>query len=375
MAVDGGGRLFVGYKDTDDPGGAWRVAFASSSDGGASWTLHGPLAFLRGDPDRISSDPWLLADGDGTLYYARPESTTDPATGQFLDSEIVVSRSDDGGATWELTTTAHVLGTGFADRPNLATDDDGSLYVVYVLFEEGCCTSVSFLTMSIVVSRSGDRGETWTASRVFEGAHLAAPVVAAEPDGAVYVVWEARDFRNVMASRSLDGGVTWSGAVRVNASPGTVVEFDRRDASPSLAIDDTGTLLAGWIHEGTDVLVARSEDGGATWEAPVRVNDASAGSRWQVALRAAAGRVHAAWYDTRTGNVNVAYSVSTDGGRTWSDAARATSEETPAQRDGRNTRLGDYLGLAADAAGTAYLAWTDWRGSFQDIYFAGAEPF
>jgi hypothetical protein len=75
--------------------------------------------------------------------------------------------------------------------------------------------------------------------------------------------------------------------------------------------------------------------------------------------------LHAAWYDERTGKINVYYASSTDGGRTWSPNVRVTTEETPSTVGS----LG-YLDLAADGNGAAHLVWTDRRDGGSAIYFA-----
>ncbi len=68
--------------------------------------------------------------------------------------------------------------------------------------------------------------------------------------------------------------------------------------------------------------------------------------------------------------MNVVYASSSDGGQTWSEKVRVTTMETPATMDGRSTRLGDYMGLAAVPDGTAYAVWTDRRRGDQDIFGA-----
>ena len=83
------------------------------------------------------------------------------------------------------------------------------------------------------------------------------------------------------------------------------------------------------------------------------------------------GTLHAVWYDDRTGSINAVYSKSQDGGTTWSQNIRVTTEEMPLSC----MRLGDYLGLAADRNGLAYMAWTDCRGEDQDVYFARSTDF
>ncbi len=117
--------------------------------------------------------------------------------------------------------------------------------------------------------------------------------------------------------------------------------------------------------------MARSDDGGATWSAPVQVNDTDTGDQWMATIAVDAhDTLHAAWFDERTGNINLHYANSTDGGRTWSRNLRVTDQETPA---GAHS-LGEYLGLAAGRNGAAHLVWTDGRDGGSAIYYARTAP-
>lgn len=80
--------------------------------------------------------------------------------------------------------------------------------------------------------------------------------------------------------------------------------------------------------------------------------------------------LHAAWYDSRTGDTDVRYATSSDRGQTWSTSFRVTTQATP----GGFNRLGDYLGLTVGRDDTAHLAWTDWRGGSMNIYYASIPP-
>src|SRR3989442_12099143 len=87
-----------------------------------------------------------------------------------------------------------------------------------------------------------------------------------------------------------------------------------------------------------------------------------------------AGTVHAAWLDDRSGNHNIFYSNSTNGGQTWSTNLRVTDEETSSSL----VRPGDYFAIEAGPENQAYVVWTDGRtsdGSDYEIYFAGNPGF
>lgn len=99
---------------------------------------------------------------------------------------------------------------------------------------------------------------------VYTGLHL--PVVADV----------ARDCRDVMLTSSSDGGATWT--------PRTVVNDDAAlfdNSFPEVAVDGIGKVHVDWYdHRNdpgsgilTDMYYSRSQDGGATFPASVRIND------------------------------------------------------------------------------------------------------
>jgi hypothetical protein len=125
-----------------------------------------------------------------------------------------------------------------------------------------------------------------------------------------------------------------------------------------------------------DIYVQHSDDNGATWSSPVRVNDdKGVNSQFQskIALDQTTGNVFVAWYDARNdlgqggpGDTNgipnddaqLWGSYSTDGGNTFA-ANLQISAGTSNSADAQNgIDYGDYMGLAF-YRGTAWPAWSD----------------
>jgi hypothetical protein len=74
---------------------------------------------------------------------------------------------------------------------------------------------------------------------------------------------------DLLAWRSVDGGVTWSKAVRIND-----VASAPREGLHTLAADGRGSVFAAWLDqrgEGTALYGAWSSDAGATWSRNVRI--------------------------------------------------------------------------------------------------------
>ena len=115
--------------------------------------------------------------------------------------------------------------------------------------------------------------------------------VAGGSFGSTYAVWlrryniapgsVARDMRDIVLTRSTDGGQTWSGKQRVNRDAAGADQ-----AFPNVAVDERGRVYVAWYDRraGTDGLdvaayAARSDNGGASFGDDLKVS--SRLSNWQ----------------------------------------------------------------------------------------------
>src|SRR5436305_5693839 len=158
------------------------------------------------------------------------------------------------------------------------------------------------------------------------------------------------------------------------------------DAEPGLAWDRTGGPHNGRVYlvytkeqknesDNTDVNVRYSDDGGASWSAPVRVNDDSTvNSQFlpKIALDPTTGRIAVVWYDSRndlgTGGPGDTDGLPNDDAQLWgafsSDGGSFSpnvqiSAGTSNSADANNgIDYGDYSGLAY-YGGVAHPAWAD----------------
>lgn len=119
--------------------------------------------------------------------------------------------------------------------------------------------------------------------------------------------------------RSDDGGATWSAPLRVNGGR-PAYHFSAGDARVAAEGD---AVYALWPrpgegpHQSGPLAVARSTDGGRSWsEAASPSGDGTFGRRYP-ALAISSGALHAVWLDRRSKS-KVMASRSTDGARTWS---------------------------------------------------------
>jgi hypothetical protein len=181
--------------------------------------------------------------------------------------------------------------------------------------------------------------------------------IATDGAGNWVAVWRAGDLGDddtrILVSRSTDAGASWSPAASLN--PSAPVGIDELD--PQIAADGTGTFVAAWSsgnpQQGDrDVLVSRSTDGGVTWSSPVNLSvNASIypEQRNPEVATDGAGNWLIVWFAISTSEECLLISRSTDGGATWSD---------PVPRSGQDEFGYDHhVEVATDGAGTWVMAW------------------
>jgi hypothetical protein len=178
------------------------------------------------------------------------------------------------------------------------------------------------------------------------------------PDGSVIATWleNAKGISKVFFARSTDGGLTF----------GVPAALRDDQACPccrtGVAATADGKLFVSWRNvfagDVRDVVVSRSDDAGASWQAPVRPREDGwvypgcphAGPAMALGPD---GAVHIAWWTGKEKEAGVWYAKSTDGGRTF----------TP-----RSISIGDrsqpsHVQLAVTPSGEVYLAWDDGHGA------------
>jgi len=165
-----------------------------------------------------------------------------------------------------------------------------------------------------------------------------------------------------------------------------------------LAIDHSGGptnnniyMLASVAPPGrstTDVMFVRSTDDGATFSAPVKVNDDPINpSKWHwfgTFSVAPNGRLDAVWYDTRNAANNtdsqLFYSFSTDAGLTWSPNVAVSNAFNPSEGYPNQNKIGDYITIVSDETGgnVAYSATFNFNPNRnqheEDVYYVRVFP-
>lgn len=369
---------------------AWRdfrlgyrqIGLGTSTDGGASWNDRLLEPELQLYP--WQSDPGLTWNSAGAVFLVLIDYLPDGP------NALVVHRSQDGGQTFTRQGLASDQPTGeiFEDKELIACDRSGSpwegaLHMVWTRFDytQGTQTRIHHC-------RSLDQGATWSVPQPISGTGVQWPVPVVGAAGELYAAWLSWSRGGIEFSRSLDGGLTFSpAALLFNTNlfseelNGQVLTF----AYPALDADLSGGGHHGRLHllhadrQGADLdlFYSHSDDQGASWSPPLRFNgdapDNGADQFHPWITVDEQGRVHALWYDRRhdlPGNllIDVYYRMSPDGGESWLEEQRITTESfDPGAGSARAGLLGEYLGLAA-SQGQVQLVYTDTHLGDQDVW-------
>jgi len=247
--------------------------------------------------------------------------------------------------------------------PQLAADRDGGISILYTVGKE--VPGERFPKSALRFIRSIDEGRSWSDPRTVNdgtefGSHNFHALTAA-PDGSLLATWlDARQGKSgVWMSRSTDGGRTWEANRPIYSDPTCPC------CRTSVAVAGDGSIYVAWrailTGDVRDVVVTRSSDGGKSWAAPVRVRADDwvypgcphAGPSLEVDAN---GAVHVAWWTGKEGEAGVYYARSTDGARTFVAQPIATGERArPA-----------HVQLAVSGE-RIYLAWDDGLGAIPRV--------
>jgi hypothetical protein len=309
-------------QDRWNDGGSNGDVVVVSNDGGASWHLassqpkfticEGATSGSPGFFDR-TTDPWLSYSSDGTILYAIADSfnANGPAFGGA--SSILVSRSLDGGETWQTPVTARLdTSTTVLNDKETVTADPIAPNTAYAVWDRlvspsqnanpGAFNVSPAFRGPAMFSKTTDGGQTWSQGRpIFDPGEknqtignqivvpTAGPAAGVLVDGFTLIQTKGgkgnnqRETDSVAVIRSTDGGTTWSQPIIVSDEQVGSVSIAGQDVRssdelPEFAVAPDGTLYAVWQDKrfsatgASKIALSRSTDGGLHWSAPIRVD-------------------------------------------------------------------------------------------------------
>jgi photosystem II stability/assembly factor-like uncharacterized protein len=242
----------------------------------------------------------ILRSSDGGRNWSQPETPTaktlfgisfaDDTSGWAVGAGGTILRSTDGGASWTAQTVQLVDEMG--DSRPLDTN----------LFSVAATSATSAWAVGDlgVVVRTRD-GQTWERVAIDAASYADDNVPERLLNSVSFTSptegWIAGEFATLL--RTADGGETWVGQRQINGAPNDLYLFNLSATAggPAAAVGLAGSVLV-------------SSEGGSIWD--LRAVDTTA------------GLFGIAWngdHGVAAGDRGVIY-VSTDGGRTWTDAKR-----------------------------------------------------
>ncbi|MCC6795983.1 MAG: exo-alpha-sialidase [Candidatus Hydrogenedentes bacterium] len=240
----------------------------------------------------------------------------------------------------------------------------------------------------ILVSLSNDNGATWSAPEALNSNAAAdagddkEPVLTTDSAGHWVCVWQSTTAlgmtdgadTDLFVSTSNDNGATWSDVEALNTtyeSDGSVV-----DTSPSVATDDAGVWVCAWESDNSlgdtigadlDILVSRSTDNGATWSTPAPAKatagtDGAATDEKPCIIGCAFDRFIIAWQTNDTlggfydGAGDIIHAYSENHGVTWIGPLGLSNNPNLI-----NNGPDENVSLATDGNGTVLALWDGYR--------------
>jgi hypothetical protein len=377
-------KMAIGWRQFNNVASNFRQGgWGYTADGGVTWTFPGVL-----QDNVFRSDPVTNSDETGTFFYLSLLET-------FCEN---MYQSTNGGQSWtELQPDGLAEG---GDKQWFTIDKtDGPGHGFQYQSSDGInCTG-----NGVQFQRSTDGGVTWQAPIVIPNSPTDG-TLDVDTNGNLFIGGEGfSPFYCVRSSNAQFGDQTpiFDQITEVDLGgelSGGGINPAGLDGMLFLAIDHSGGptnnnvyMLASVVPPGrstTDVMFVRSTDDGATFSAPVKVNDDPVNpSKWHwfgTFSVAPNGRLDAVWYDTRNAANNtdsqLFYSFSTDAGVTWSPNVAVSNAFNPFEGYPNQNKIGDYITIVSDETGgnVAYSATFNFnpnRGQHEeDVYYVRVFP-
>jgi hypothetical protein len=259
-----------------------------SIDGGWTWTtgqLYSPQYGVWGDPV-------LMCDTAGAFYFFH---LSYPQSGSWID-RIVCQKVDTIGGDWNDGTYMGLNGTKAQDKEwAVVNRENNHIFVTWTQFDQ-------------------------------------------------YGTSDPTKFSNIMFSKSVDGGMTWSPALQINEVSGDCIDSDNTTEGAVPAIGPNGELYVAWAGP-VGLVFDRSTDEGETWlENDIFVADIGGGWDYDIPGINRAnglpvtvcdtsgglydGTIYINWTDQTNGSddTDVWLVKSTDGGDTWTQPVRVNDD-------------------------------------------------
>jgi len=326
----------------DNTPGNYEIYYKKSTNGGGSWSTNQRLTSTSGN----SLFPVLTLNSSGHINLVWQDDTPG-------NMEIYYTKSTNGGAAWSpsqrLTSTS-----GLSQSPAIAVNSAGHIHVAWEDDTPG--------NYEIYYMKSTNGGASWSAKQrlTVTSSSSQFPAIAVDATGNIHVVWQDSTPGNaeIFYKKSTNGGATWLANQRLTWTSGT-------SEWPALAVNSSGYIHLLW-HDNTPgnfaVYHKKSTNGGGSWSANQRLTWTSGSSEGPGIAVDSSDYLHVVWPDNTSGNYEIYYKKSMNGGGSWSASRRLTWTSG-------NSR-GAWI--AVDPSSALHVVWNDnTPGNFEVYYKKG----
>ena len=371
-------RMAIGWRQFDSVLSNFRQAgYGYTTNGGTSWTFPGKL-----ENNVFRTDPVLVNDGTGIFFYLS-------LLQNFFDD---IWRSVTGGQSWARIGPATGGDKQWFTIDNTSSSGRG--------FQYQCWSTAGNNYGGRQFSRSTNGGITWM-NPIFIPNSPIWGTLDVDTNGNLFIGGVNSDTNQIWCIRSsnaknsavtptfdqatavnLGGDIDSSDTINPEGLTGQVyVAVDRSGTTTNNNVYMLASVQPSGFFTGSDVMFARSTDGGRTFSSPIRINDDPVNHNkwhWLAAPSVAPnGRIDAVWLDTRNATNNtdsqLFYSFSVDGGNTWSPNIAVSEPFSPFVGYPNQNKMGDYNSIISDNAGGNVAYCATFNGE-EDIYYVRVTP-
>jgi hypothetical protein len=386
-------NIIVGWMASDfSTGFKMSIKTKTSFDGGVTWTNQHIKPHFS--PNWGSADVSMAFRKNGTVYLSYIDFRENPDSGG-----VYITNSTNGGITWSIPIRAWNANTEDPgkrplDRPWLAVDNStttsqGTFYLTTKPAPWIPAPNRAYL------KKSSDSAQSWSNYRYIDttnfliGPTISGPMahLCVASDGALCIAYPSylnsqSIFPKYIFAKSYNKGASFQRNDLFVSPPTTPPQANYKLVYNICANPNNANQLAfSFINSPNgdpDAFVTTSNNGGLTWNSPLRINDdpLSNGKGQDLLWTTYSdnNKILSVWRDKRNGTGTGFYqpsdiycSVSNDNGLTFQPNIKLTT--ISASHDTILTLSGNDMLSCALLNDTIYAAWGDVRTGFLNIYF------
>ncbi|MCI0557044.1 MAG: glycoside hydrolase [Nitrososphaera sp.] len=277
-----------------------------------------------------SLDPVVSASGD-KVYVVWSDKTPG-------NSEIIFSASTDGGETFTSKSKGRLSETAAASILPRISSSGSDVYIGWIEKDGSGKSDIYF-------KASHNSGSSFGSVENLSNSGTAAEPQVATTGGDVLVVWSDSKSgnREIYLASSDDGGESFNGPINLSGNSGV-------SDQPQVAATSDGHVYVAWrdsISGSKEILLRASDDKGAEFGDKKNLSH-NAGSSGNPEIAASLDSVYVAWTDNTSGNVDVFFAASKNGGSSFGSAVNLS-----------NTDGTSYREQIAAAGDKVYVTWRD----------------